>query len=199
LSKQGCSDIENNLIFSNSDAITSISAYLNLKNNTIVDNGVGVGHANQYAPYIKPPVVVGNVIYSNGGGQLGIEGSGEDTPSVKNNDIQGGYKGAGGDGNFDEKPQFVDDGAKADVKSIEYDADHATTSISADLANTDKAAGRIVNVGDKWGVIKEAGGGKIIVWGDLSSDQKPATVTLAPTYRLKTALAHGDVGAQASR
>ena len=203
LSKQGCGELENNLIFGNGNAITSVSAWMNLKNNTIVDNHSGVGHENQYAPYIKPPVVVGNVIYNNGdgvGGGLGIApGVGNDTPTVKNNDIQGGYKGAGGDSsNFDEKPQFLDDGAKASASSMKVDAERGVTIIAgADLPEPEKLAGRIVSVGDKWGVVKEAAKGKLIVWGDLSG-KEASSVTLARTYKLKAPLAQG-VGAQASR
>ena len=198
LSKQGLADIENNLMFANGNAITSISAWMSLKNNTIVDNSSGVGHENSYAPYIKPPLITGNIIYGNGGGQLSAPNTGEDAPRVTNNDIQGGYP--AGQGNFDTKPQFVDDGVKGQVVSLEYDPQRAATTLSAKgvSGSAGNLTGRVISAGAKWGVIKYAGDGKILVWGDLSPEQQkpqPQEFQIWPTYTLIEALA-GNAGAR---
>ncbi|MBI4606498.1 MAG: hypothetical protein HY721_31420, partial [Planctomycetes bacterium] len=73
-----------------------------------------------------------------------------------------------------------------------------TTIAAADLAGAGGAlAGRVLRIGEKWGVIRHAGGTKIVAWGDLRSKLAQATeLTIAPTYRLRSALA-GDVGIQA--
>jgi hypothetical protein len=168
---------------------------MHLKNNTIVDNDSGVGMENSYAPHLKPPVIIANLIYGNGGGQIGAQASGADAPVVAKNNIQGGY--AGGDGNFDTKPEFESDGAKGTIQSMDYDAQRVVTTISvAEVPGGGKLAGRVVNVGDKWSVVKESGDGKIVAWGDLRTNAPATEFKIAPTYQLRAALA-GDVGAQA--
>jgi hypothetical protein len=193
LSKEGRADMERNLMYGNGNALTCISSWMLLKNNTIVDNGSGVSIGNPYAPHLKPPVVTGNVIYNNGGGggQIGSETTGEDAPVVTKNDIQGGY--AGGSGNFDEKPQFVDDAVSGKIKSIDYDDQRAVTTIATNSPAGDNFAGRVIAVGDKCSVVKGASDGKLIVWGDVRSKDQPKEFRIAPTYQLRTALA-GDVG-----
>ncbi len=194
LSKEGRADIEHNLIYANVNALSCVSSWMHLKNNTIVDNGAGVGMENPYAPHLKPPVITANLLYGNGGGQIGAQTTGADMPVVTKNDIQGGYK--GGEGNFDAKPEFENDGAKGPIKSMDYDQRRVVTTISvAEVPRGGKLAGRVVNVGDKWSVVKESGDGKIVAWGDLRSRAPATEFTIAPTYRLRAALA-GDVGAQ---
>jgi hypothetical protein len=198
LSKEGRADIEDNLLFDNSNALTSISSWMSFKNNTVVNNGAGVYHENTYAPHLKPPIITENLIYSNGKGNLRAPNTGEDAAIVTDNDIEGGY--AQGKGNFDEKPEFVADGVTGAVKSIAYDDQRALTTIAADgLPDHAKLQGRIINIGDKWGVIKQAGDGKLLVWGNVAPKEGPAgEFKISPTYTLKSPLAH-NVGMQPSR
>ena len=194
LSKEGRADIEHNLIYANVNALSCISSWMNLKNNTIVDNGAGVGMENSYAPHLRPPVITANLIYGNQGGQLGANTTNAYVPVVANNDIQGGYQ--GGEGNFDTKPEFENDGAEGPIQSMGYDEQQVVTTISvAEVPGGGKLAGRVVKVGDKWSVVKGSGNGKIVAWGDLRSKEPATAFRIAPTYQLRTALA-GDVGAQ---
>ncbi|MBI4582559.1 MAG: right-handed parallel beta-helix repeat-containing protein [Planctomycetes bacterium] len=196
LSKEGRGDLEHNLIFGNAAAVICISSWMNFRNNTIVDNKSGLSYGNSYAPHLKPSIITGNLFYGNEGGQLGAE-KGAEAPFVTKNDIQGGY--AGGEGNFDQKPQFVDDGFQGQVKSLDYDVHRAVTTIA--VGNLTGAGGtlvgRLLRIGDKWGIIKHGSQRKIIAWGDLRPKRQQATeFTIAPTYRLRTELP-GDVGSQA--
>jgi hypothetical protein len=199
LSKEGRADIEHNLMFGNVAAITCVSSWMNLKNNTIVDNAAGVSHENSYAPHLKPPVVTENLIYGNRGGQFSAVNTGDDAPTVSQNNIQGGY---GGEGNFDEKPSFADDGAKAPIRSLDYDEDRIVTEVAvADVPAGDELVGRVAHVGNKWSVIKECSDGKIVVWGDLRPAGQQSSgleFHIAPSYELRTPLGV-DVGAQAAR
>ena len=194
LSKEGRGDLENNLVFGNAAGVICISSWMDFRNNTIVDNQSGLSYGNTYAPHLKPSIIRDNVFYSNAGGQLGAE-EGTEAPIVAGNDVQGGYKGAG-EGNFDQKPDFVNDAIEGKVSSIDYDAERALTTIKvAGPTGSDKLAGRVVSVGDRWGAIKEAGDGTITAWGDLRPKQPADRYKIWSTYQLRTALA-GDAGSQ---
>lgn len=194
LSKEGRGDLENNLVFGNAAGVICISSWMIFRNNTIVDNQSGLSYGNTYAPHLKPSIIRDNVFYSNAGGQLGAE-EGTEAPIVAGNDVQGGYKG-GGEGNFDQKPDFVNDAIEGKVSSIDYDAERALTTIKvAETTGSEKLAGRVVNVGDRWGTIKQAGDGQIIAWGDLRPKQPANQFKIWSSYQLRTALA-GDAGSQ---
>ncbi len=195
LSKEGRGDLRQNLIFGNAAGVACISSWMEFRNNTVVDNRSGLSYGNSYAPHLKPSIIAANLFYGNEGGQLGAE-KGQEGPIVTKNDIQGGY--AGGEGNFDQKPEFVDDGVKGKIVSLRYDELRAVTTIAArDLAGANGTlVGRLLSIGDKWGVIQRASGGNIVAWGDLRPKSPATDLTIAPTYRLRTALA-GDVGSQA--
>jgi hypothetical protein len=200
LSKEGRGELAHNIVFGNSMAVICISSWMNFHHNTIVDNANGVTYGNTYAPHLKPSVITENILYNNGGtGGLGADQSSLDAPIVKKNDIQGGYRG-GGEGNFDEKPQFVADGGSGKITSIEYDADRAVTTITTPaVAERGDLAGRVISVGgEKWGVIKSGGAdGKLLVWGDVRSKRQASDFVIHPTYRLQTPVA-GDVGSHAT-
>jgi len=53
----------------------------------------------------------------------------------------------------------------------------------------------VINVGDKWSVVRSSEGGKIVVWGDMRPQKEITEFTISPTYQLLTALA-GNVGAK---
>ncbi len=196
LSKEGRGDLEGNLIYENAAGVACISSWMSFRQNTIVDNKSGLSYGNSYAPHLKPSIITGNLIYGNEAGQLSAE-KGEEAPLVTRNDIQGGY--AGGEGNFDQKPEFAEDGVKGRIQSLVYDELRRVTTMAAgDLSGVGEAlAGRVLRVGEKWGVIKGAGEGKIAVWGDLRPERDALTeFTIAPSYQLRAALP-GDVGCHA--
>lgn len=193
LSKEGRGDFKNNLAFGNDIAVICISSWMNFRNNTIVDNKSGIIYGNSYAPHLKPSIITNNIVYGNENAQLSVAAN-EEPPIVSHNDIQGGY--ADGEGNFDEKPQFADDGMKGQAKSLQYDEKSVTTTIGAgNMSSDERLAGRVISLGNRWGVIKDSTDGKIVVWGDLRSEGQPAEFRIAPTYRLRNAPA-GDVGAR---
>ena len=190
LSKEGRGDIEHNIVFANSSAVTCISSWMHFRNNIVVDNASGLGYGNPYAPHLKPSLITGNIFYNNRGGQLGSESTGGDAPIVKNNDVQGGYA---GEGNFDEKPQFVDDDVSGKVASIAYDDQRVVTTITTASPAGEDLAGRVISVGDRWGVIKSASGASISAFGDLRPKEPAKDFRIAPTYQLRTPLVAGDL------
>src|SRR6185369_13969984 len=105
-----------NLVFANSAGVVCISSWMDFRNNTVVDNQSGLSYGNPYAPHLKPSLISANLIYRIPGGQLGAE-KGQEGPVATGNDIEGGYPGGQ---NFDLKPEFVDDGLKAVVVSLDY-------------------------------------------------------------------------------
>jgi hypothetical protein len=188
LSKEGRGDLHHNLVFANAAGVACISSWMDFRRNTVVDNQSGLSYGNPYAPHLKPSLITANLIYGNEGAQLGVE-KGHEEPVVTGNDIEGGYP--GGRENFDREPEFLDDGLKAKVVSLDYDAFRAVTTIAAGgLAGADGGlAGRLVRIGEKWGVIQHAGRGTITAWGDLRHTLEKATeLTIAPTYRLRVTL-----------
>ncbi|HEV2294783.1 MAG TPA: right-handed parallel beta-helix repeat-containing protein [Tepidisphaeraceae bacterium] len=193
LSKEGRGDIENNLAFGNDVAVVCVSSWMNFRNNTIVDNKSGIVYGNSYAPHLKPSIITDNIVYGNESTQLTVAPN-EEPAIVTNNLIQGGY--SGGEGNWDEKPKFFEDGITGQVKDVKYDDQHVTTTVAVgDLPSGASLAGRVIRLGNKWGVIEGATEGKIVVWGDLGAEAQPAEFNIAPTYRLNKAL-KGDVGAR---
>ncbi|MGH9159813.1 MAG: right-handed parallel beta-helix repeat-containing protein, partial [Vicinamibacteraceae bacterium] len=196
LSKEGRGDIENNLVFGNAAAVICISSFGTFKNNTIVDNASGVLYGNPYAPHLKPSSFSSSLIYGNGDEQIRTAPN-EEPPVVTNNDIQGGY--AGGEGNFDEEPQFDRDEIVGRAAAVEYDSETVTTSITpaAGVQPGAALAGRVIQLGDKWSVIKAVDDDRIVVWGDLraAAEPQPVEFEIAKTYRLRTALAR-KVGAR---
>ncbi len=188
LSKEGRGDLEHNLVFGNAAAIVCISSWMSFRNNTVVDNQSGLSYGNPYAPHLKPPVIARNLFYGNRSGQIGVEG--DEAPIVTGNDVQGGYK---GEGNFDQRPQFLDDGLKGRFDSLDYDRQRALTTLAVEKSfGGAELVGRIIRVGDAWGLIRRAGEGRLVVWGDLRPKEPGVTeFEIAPTYQLRAALAGG--------
>ena len=199
LSKEGRGELAHNIVFGNSMAVICISSWMHFHHNTVVDNASGLSYGNTYAPHLKPSLITENIFYDNGGsGGFGTDESSTDAPVMKKNDVQGGYKGGGGEGNFDEKPQFVDDAVGGNFTSADYDDQRVVTTLTVKSAGGgNDLAGRVITVGDKWGVIKRGGDGKLLVWGDVRPKEKTGDFRIAPTYQLRTALAAGDVGSHA--
>jgi parallel beta-helix repeat protein len=181
LSKEGRARIHNNLLFGNSGGMTLVDSWALCTNNT-VDGGIFYRNASLLS--MKPSIFMNNILCSNGKPvALGVEAT--EPPVVSHCNLSGG---AEGPGNFAADPKFIDDSASGALKGMIYDPQRVQTrlALSASTSQASSWAGRIVRVGDAWGVIASGSADELLVWGDLRGDSRQAATgyTIAPTYRL---------------
>lgn len=188
LSKEGRARIVENTIVRNlsGGGIQCVDSYMELENNIIMHNqgGEAVMIESRFS-YFVPSVIRNNMLRENEQQPIAIKKNDGQPPIVQHNNIEGGY--SGGD-NYDTKPVFIEDVIRGKVKSIQYDPIHFSTTISIEKAieKSDQLAGRVICLGNKWGVIKNAERDKIIVWGNLSDiSNKQVEFEIISEYRLK--------------
>jgi hypothetical protein len=179
LSKHGRARISRNLLFANpGGGIASGDSWALLEQNVIMENGRGgISHQIQVAAYMKPPLIRGNIVRGNEGGQIRVEGA--EPVVAEGNNIEGGYPGAG---NEDRDPNRDTRRYSGPVAGITYDAASGRTTLSVDSLPLPAARlpGRVLRVGDRWGVVHSARAGALVAWGDL----RPAGTSyeLLPSY-----------------
>lgn len=184
LSKEGRARIVDNLIFANeTGGLNCVGSWMVLANNTIADNtGRGLAFANP-TRHIKSSIVLNNIIHGNSETGIRVEG---EPPLVSHCNVEGGHP---GEGNLNQDPRFENDQRTGKIDSMTCDAVRALTVISTaeDLADPSALAGRVIQVGDKWSVIRAASARRITAWGDLrgAEQSEAATFTISPTYRLR--------------
>jgi len=94
-----------------------------------------------------------------------------------------------GTGNFFGDPKFVSDGKQGKAVVTAFDSKHIVTHLApsnTDLGNEDYA-GRVIRIGEKWGVVASSGSGLIQVWGDYtrSGFSDLTEFEIMPTYHLQ--------------
>jgi parallel beta-helix repeat protein len=181
LSKEGRARIHNNVFFSNGGGMTLVDSWALCTNNTI--DG-GLYYRNQSLLSMKPSIFMNNILCEKGKPiAFGFEAT--EPPVVSHCDMAGG---AEGPGVFAADPMFVNDGAEGQLKSINYDPQRVQTrlTLSSPVSEASNWAGRIVRVGDAWGVVASGTADELVVWGDLrgQSQQVASAYSIAPTYRL---------------
>jgi hypothetical protein len=111
---------------------------------------------------------------------------------VTGNDIQGGHS---GEGNFDEPISFGNDRLTGTASSVKFDARRAQTTLTtAEIGNGERVAGRVIRLGDRWGVVKSFAQGQMVIWGDLRTPHPETRFEITMTYVLRGAAPRG-VGA----
>jgi hypothetical protein len=188
LSKSGLADIEHNVFHANFGGVSCHNSWMQLTQNTIVGNrGPGVSYTCG-DPRLKGPLVTRNIIYANAG-ETQIEEQSETPMIARGNDVQGGYR---GEGNVDDPPSFGDDRAYGQISSISYDALLGTSTLTSADVSSEKLAGRVLNLGTRWGVIRNVDGGRISAWGDLRPiDPSDTRFEIVHTYQLRRPAAGG--------
>ncbi len=186
LSKEGRARIIDNRIVRNlsGGGIQCVDSYMELENNIIMHNlgGEAVMIENRFS-YFMPSLIRMNILRENEQQPILIKKNDGQPPIVQNNNIQGGFEGSG---NYDQEPNFVKDVIKGKILSADFDPIHFLTMITLQKALDKSAqlAWRVIRVGDRWGVIKNAESQKIFVWGDLG-DLKDVEFEIISEYRLK--------------
>ncbi len=183
-------ELKNNIIAENVGHLYLQRSSVLLENNTITG---GLYHT-QTKEGLVPGEYRNNIIH----GLIEIDTAVE----LTYNNLTRGYEGIG---NFIGDPQFVDNGEKGKAVVSAFDRRHFLTSLKYARSNTDSEnenySGRVIKVGEKWGVVASNDAEKINVWGDFSRSgySDIADFEIMPTYHLKADspcidAGHNDIG-----
>jgi len=180
ISKEGRARILNNVIVRNQTGggVQCIDSYMELKDNVIMHNrGTSGIHYRNAFTYFKPSVIEENIIQQNEGLELNIENDSSELVNVKNNSIHSLYEVGATDNRI---VQFENDSILGKISNIKYDALTYQTIISVTEQMDNKMIkGRVIKIGDFWGIIKEGRENKIFVWGNVGS-----TTTQTSNYEI---------------
>jgi hypothetical protein len=183
LSKEGRMRASHN-VFAGSvgSPIDTVGSWMVLANNTFVDDKPrGAAIVENESQHIAPTRINGNL----------FAGPKECVPFVKANTItKPVYSGNGVPvgatvpaGNTAAEPAFVDDSARLGVADRAFDAKRFVTTVKLKDGElqADQLVGRVVNVGDKWSVVRSNDAHTAEVWGDVSASGD--TMLVLGTYQ----------------
>jgi hypothetical protein len=166
LSKHGRARIARNLLFANpGGGINSGDSWSVIEENVIMDNDApGVSLGIQTAAHLRPSVLRGNVLRGNGRAQIQLENA--EGTVIEGNNVRGGYAGSG---NVDADPgRDTRRHPMSPLRLIRHAAAGRTTLAGGDLPlPAEHLPGRILRVGERWGVVHSARPGELTVWGDI--------------------------------
>ena len=186
LSKEGRARIVENIIVRNlsGGGIQCVDSYMELENNIIMHNlgGGAVMYQRQFTYFIDS-VIRSNTLRDNEQAPIVIKDSQGKPPIIQSNNIQGGFEGPD---NYDTVPIFINDSVKGKTISSQFDSINFLTAIflQKPIDKNEQLAGRVVRLGERWSVIKNAEGKRIIAWGDLG-DIKDIEFEIISEYQLK--------------
>ena len=186
----------NNLFVGNfRNSIDAVHSWLIIENNTFAAGPDSAIIFENQAQHFSPSRIAGNVFL---GSQVAVfTKPGPVMPVVVNNLVAG----------LDESDatvptgngMFEDDAASASVDVANYDAASRTTTLrwAGPPQLAPDLAGRVVNVGERWGVVRSADARTLVVWGDLTAQSGP--LRIVPTYRPRKDSAAAGFGAYVPR
>ncbi|WP_428938932.1 right-handed parallel beta-helix repeat-containing protein [Fontivita pretiosa] len=173
LSKEGRARIHDNLFVASAGVITCVDSWMLLANNTIADSpGGAISYSNARYSHIRPSVVMNNIF------------AGSDPPAATAAD---GSELLVMKSNFAGDPLFVNDGVQGQFKSISYDAARVQSRVelASSISRPGRLVGRIIRIAQRWGVIADASGNELTVWGDVRGETGGAgQFQILPSYRL---------------
>lgn len=197
LSVEGRMRAMNNYIVANSSGVTVTESYLIFQHNLVADNAPEGGIMyNNFLEHMRPPTLQDNIIWGNAPVQISIRQIAAGEPHVHRNVVQGG---ASGKANVAVDPKIIDDSLRGRVVSRRYDPAWATTEFVIDgfsISPIPDLAGRVIRLGEQWSVIKSAGNGRAVVWGELTD--RAGEVFILGTYQLAADSPGRDKGPQFS-
>ena len=168
LSKEGRADVLENLMVSNpGGGVMSVDSYIRLEGNTIIHNSAGSAFWYvQNFSYLQPSFLQNNIMRENEQGPLKITTDKGHPLIIKNNNMDTDSYLIDND-NFD--PLFMPDGKQGRIRSIDYDDSFYLSVIepAKKLTDKDQIPGRIIHIGDRWGVIQKIVNDKIWAWGNF--------------------------------
>jgi len=168
LSKEGRAEVMDNLMFSNpGGGVMCVDSYIQLEGNTIINNSAGSGFWYvQNFSYFQPVIIQNNLIRGNEEGPLKITTDKGHPILLSNNNMDTDSYLIDND---NVEPPFKSDGMQGRIKSIDYE-DFLYLSVidpGNKIASKEQLAGRIIHIGDQWGVIQKIVNGKIWAWGNF--------------------------------
>ena len=186
LSKEGRARLTDNVVVDNpGGGITCVDSYMELENNIIMKNpgARGVSYSNVYS-YMQASIVRNNIIRENEKGAFVVTNNAGPDPVFENNNVddQGVNQGKQ---NFDQSPEFKNDGFTGAIKEVIFDRLRVQSRIiiSTSLSGDQDLAGRIIRTGERWGVIIAYSDNVFTIWGDLYiSDKQEMTYEVLPSY-----------------
>jgi hypothetical protein len=175
ISKEGRATILNNLIIYNpGGGVRSVDSYAEINNNIILYNSgsYGVGYSNKFS-YMGASIIRDNLIRDNEKGAIDITTAMGAEPIIANNNVDDEWE-EKGDKNYNQIPLFRSRSIIGEAKQITYNQDTFITLLTID--DTSKTIknikGKVIRVGNDWGVIKNYQNKKIHVWGLLESSAR---------------------------
>ncbi len=166
--------LKNNVIAENVGGVYLQRSTLLLVNNTILDD--------VYQTETKKGLIPGDYRNNIIRGYIKLETE----AALTYNNVGRGWE---GEGNFFGDPKFVNDGRKGKAVVTAFDRKHFITHLKPSkigLGNEDYA-GRVIRIGEKWGVIKSSGSRSLQVWGDYTryGFSNVTEFEIMPTYHLQ--------------
>ncbi len=185
ISKEGRAKIANNIVVHNQTGggVQSVDSYMELVGNIIMHNqgGSGLSFSTLYS-YFIPSIVRNIIIRENERASILLKNDATQSLIVEFNNIEGGYE---GEGNSDEAPDFPREMMMSRIKEIRFDSVQLTTTIRTVKALEGKLTGRVVRLGERWGVIQDVSGRDVLIRGDLSPRQNASEFMILPFYRIE--------------
>ena len=187
MSKEGRARIVDNIIVHNQsgDGVQCVDSYMELENNLIMHNpGSGLGYV-QHFTYLMPSVVRNNIIRENVRTAINLREDIGHPLVIENNNVEGGFAGKG---NYDQEVDMVDDVLKGVVLTVAFSPQTYTTTVVVKLSGKTGSAlaGRVIWIGERWGVIKTAAKDELVVWGNLADHTaKGSECQIVSQYQLR--------------
>jgi len=186
LSKEGRATIRENLIIYNpGGGLQCVDSYLELEDNIILYNsgGSGLTYVNNFS-YMKPIIIKNNIIRDNEEKAIRIVKNAGSTPIVEDNNVDDDWVDKG-ENNINRIPIFRKNGKIGKAKEILFDPEKFLTFITLDESSKKYSGleGRVVRIGNDWGVIKDQQENIIRIWGLLESAGKELVeFEILPSY-----------------
>jgi parallel beta helix pectate lyase-like protein len=189
LSKETAAMIHHNVFAHNSKGgADCASAWMRFSYNTVVNNeGYGVGyrshggeHYEGRPVYFLPAEITHNIIYGNKSKNLRTSAEYDTPPPVMKNNF------------VDKDPLFVEDGLKGRISRATFDEKlHVTTlPVEGVQLEANTLAGRVIQVGGAYGVVRSNDSGTITVWGNMTKPLlPPETLFLERILKARSAAA----------
>ena len=189
ISKEGRATISANKIFANpGGGIQCVDSYVEIENNLIFNNSGAYGiYFSSNFDYMKPSFIRENTIRENRKGDFIVAKNTAQAPLFAKNNVDD-QSIEEGPGNFNTDPAFVDDGFNGEFVGMIHDRQGMSyqVEIKEPLPDEPDLQGRIIKIGDHWGVIRTSRGHRLVVWGDF--EILPPTISrfeIVPSYSVK--------------
>jgi hypothetical protein len=188
LSKEGRATLIDNIIVHNpGGGVRSVDSYMEIEDNIIMHNPgeAGLAYSNLYS-YMQPAIVRGNIIRENEKGAFLLLNNAGPAPLFEKNNVDD-RSVSQGTQNFDRPPKFIDDRISGQIKEISFDPlrIQSRVKIGPSLSDDQNLTGRVLRIGERWGVIIESHDRTITVWGELqASNRQDLMFEILPTYSI---------------